>query len=149
MAALLKRQDLLEGSGMGGDSRVTTHERARSNARQAIFPAGSPVAHGQKNPPKLLTDKEADKRLSKVDRKLWALVQARKDANEVYGDTYFENHYPLADRDLKTVIAKKVELAHSRLRAKETPEEKPKELPAPPPPKPNVTIVLNIGGSHG
>lgn len=142
--ALLQRRDLLETTGMGGSERIGTHERGRSNARQAIFPTGSPVKHGQKKKPQLLTDKEADKKLGKVGGRLWNLITARKEANEVYGDTYFENHYPDADRDMKTLIDKKLQLAHSRLLAKETKEEKEKEVPHAEP-HGGVTIVLNIG----
>jgi hypothetical protein len=109
-----------------------------------VFPTGSPVALGQKKKPKLLSGRAADGRIRKLNGKLKSLLEARCEANKVYGDSYFENHYPLADKDMKTVLDKKVMTAHSRLRAKGAPEESEEESEREEPR--GVTIILNIGG---
>jgi hypothetical protein len=67
------------------------------------------------------------------------LLEARDQANKVYNTTYFENHYPNADRDLKTALHEKVMNAHSRLRAEDDGENSMDEGKSP------VTIILNIG----
>lgn len=138
--ALLKKLDLLEGSPMAGKSRSATHESGRQNARQSIFPTGSPVALGQQKAPKLLSKKRAEKTLGALRGKLRHLLEAREQANKVYGDTYFENHYPKADKDLKTALDKKVNSAHSRLKAKEKDEPEKEEHTQ----MPTIQIVLNI-----
>ena len=147
--ALLKRRDLLEGNPLAGSNRASTHGGERYNARQTVFPAGSPKSLGQKEKPKKLSRKIADKGLKLLSHKAEPLLEARAKANKVYGDSYFENHYPLADKDLKTIIDKMVMTAHSRVKAKgnEEPEEEEREEYAPVQP---VTIVVNIGDmKHG
>ncbi len=144
--ALLKRRDLLADAGMGGAARAATHERDRYNARQSVFPIGSPVAHGQRKKPKLLSRKRADGNDKTLKARLKPLLEAREDANKVMTDTrsYFENHYPVADKDLKTALNERVMNAHSRLRAKGKEGHKEKEEEEHE--APTIQIILNIGG---
>lgn len=143
---LLKSKDLLSAINSGGSPRAGTHDGARYNARQSIFPTGSPRASGQKKaPPKSSSPKDTEKVIKTWDKKASPLYQVREKANKVYGDTYFENHYPTADQDLKTAIDEMVMAAHSRLRLpmdKEAEEEAPKEAQSPMQP---IMVVLNIG----
>lgn len=145
--ALLKHKDLLEGSPMAGAHRAATHEMDRYNARQSVFPTGSPRAHGQREKPKKLSRKIADKTLKLLSQKAEPLLEARAKANKVYGETYFENHYPVADKDLKTMIDKMVMAAHSRVKSKHT-EESHKEDNSEPYVHP-ITVVVNIGDLVG
>lgn len=141
--ALIKRRDLLADNPLAGSPRAAVHERDRYNARQTIFPTGSPRAHGQREKPKRLSRRAADRNLQLLDRKIAPLLSMRDKANKVYGETYFENHYPVADKDLKTTIDKMVMNAHSRLRAKQHEEEdEPKAVATSAQP---ITVVINIG----
>ena len=142
--ALIKRRDLLADNPLAGSPRAAVHERDRYNARQTVFPTGSPRASGQRERPKKLSSKAADRNLQLLNRKVAPLLSMRDKANKVYGETYFENHYPVADKDLKTAIDKMVMNAHSRFRAKQNEEEDEPKAVAAPSAQP-ITVVINIG----
>lgn len=135
MARLLRR-DLLENSPLGGSQNAAVHELDRPTGRNAIYSAGSPVPHGQRRQPRLITRKLADTKQRSLKERIEPLLEARKQVNKVYNSTYFENHYPVADRDLKTALNEKVMNAHSRLRAEEDESNSGEG---------SITIVLNIG----
>jgi hypothetical protein len=66
-------------------------------------------------------------------------LEARAQANKVYSNSYFENHYPEADKDLKSKLDEKIMAAHSRLKSGDDEEEQEEQN------APGITIVLNIG----
>jgi len=138
MARLLKRRDLIASTGMGGSQSAAVHELDRPTGTNTVYSAGSPIRHGQRKQPRLLPKKAADFKQKSLKDRLSPLLEAREQANKVYNATYFENHYPRADRDLKTKLHEKVMNAHSRLRAEDDGEHSDEG-------KSPVTIILNIG----
>jgi len=76
----------------------------RFNDKHEIFPMRSPV--DALDPPKLpsLLSKSTGRLAQLANSRSDGLLAARETLNKVYADSYFENHYPDADRKLKKVL---------------------------------------------
>lgn len=78
---------------------------------QTIFPTSSPVdvQDGRKvSAPKSLGRGLFEKATELRDHKLIPLLKVREDADRVYSNGYFENHYSEADKRLKGLLHEKV-----------------------------------------
>lgn len=108
-------------------------------AGNTVYGTGSPVQSGQRKRPRLLSKKQASEKNKSLSDRIGPLMEARAQANKVYSNSYFENHYPEADKDLKKRLDEKIMTAHSRLKADDDGDEQEEKNNS------GITIVLNIG----
>lgn len=113
--------------------------------RTTIFPSNSPVTNLEpvKTKPIILSRKKFGRLASLAKTRIMPLLKARKNIDKVHADGYFENHYPEADKKLKSLIHEDALIAWGNAEnpSKEVLEEKAegKELGSG-----GTTIVLNI-----
>jgi hypothetical protein len=117
--------------------------------RHIIFPTNSPVdvSGGEKvKAPKTLKRGLFERNSALRDRKFAPLLKAKEEADKVYSNGYFENHYKDADKTLKTMLHDKVMDAWANTNGykKKKKEEDVKEGKGL-----SLTISVNLGGLGG
>jgi hypothetical protein len=79
--------------------------------KHIIYPTHSPVDRlGGESLPAPLPMRENDYKIAsaRLLRKLSPLLRAREEADKVYSNGYFENHYPEADKKVKRLLHNRV-----------------------------------------
>lgn len=79
-----------------------------------LFTTHSPISRGEEPTPERMKTNRLAQRLKVISARLNNLLKTREEADRVYSNGYFENHYPKADKQLKNLLHEKVMLAHSR-----------------------------------
>lgn len=82
--------------------------------KNGLFTTHSPITRGEEPKPENQKSSKLAQRLKVISARLNNLLQARTEADKVYSNGYFENHYPKADKQVKNLLHEKVMLAHSR-----------------------------------
>lgn len=77
--------------------------------------------------------------LGRLIKKIGPLLQAKKDTDDVHSKGYFENNFPDADMDLKTMIADRVMAAWDNTKTDEGHEEPDGDE------GPSINININLG----
>jgi len=84
----------------------------------SIFPVSSPIDRSfgstELKAPKPMSDEIFDTKYKKMLKKVRPLLEVKEEADKVYSNGYFENHYPEADKKLKSLLHEKAMDAWAR-----------------------------------
>jgi hypothetical protein len=83
----------------------------------------------------------------KHERLLTPLLKVKKEADKVYSKGYFENHYPDADKHLKSMLHEKVMAAWSNSLNGNGKKVKEKEVDVHRESPLSISITINLKGS--
>lgn len=76
------------------------------------------------------------RKLKGLARRLGSIMQAKEEADKVYGKAYFENHYPTADRRVKELLHDKIQAAYNAMERDDEEDDREDRKPS---------VIINIG----
>lgn len=110
--------------------------------RSGLFQAHSVVDSMDEPKYKSIPRVKARSYLSEIERRIRLCLEARAEADKIFSNGYFENHYPTADKLLKKLFHEKCMYAISHMMSDEPEEEAPEEVEEQESSNSKVTIII-------